>query len=78
MTLEEVLPALKTGKTISRLELVDDPIYIRIEFKIEIGSLFGRTSFFTNGHQIDKVEDWHPYRSIKAKDIISENWEIVE
>jgi hypothetical protein len=45
MTLEQVLPALKDGKTISRMELVDDPIYIRIQFKIEIESLFGRTSF---------------------------------
>jgi hypothetical protein len=78
MTLEEILPALKDGKTISRMELVDDPIYIRIQFKIEKESLFGRTSFFTNKQQIDKDEDWHPYRSIKVKDIFSDNWEIVQ
>jgi hypothetical protein len=60
------------------MELVDDPIYIRIQFKIEKESLFGRTSFFTNKQQIDKDEDWQPYRSIKVKDIFSDNWEIVQ
>jgi hypothetical protein len=78
MTLEEVLPALKTGKTITRMVLIDDPIYMHIEFRMETESLLCRTYFLENGHQIDKGDNWNSYKSLKAKDVMADNWEILE
>jgi hypothetical protein len=78
MTLEEVLPALKTGKTITRIVLIDDPIYMHIEFRIETEILLCRTYFLANGHQIDRGDNWNSYKSFKAKDVMAKNWEILE
>jgi len=51
---------------------------MHIQFKIETENLLCRTYCLENGHQIDKDDNWNSYKSLKAKDVMADNWEIVE
>jgi hypothetical protein len=70
MKLEQVLPLMREGKTITRSKPFNDGATI-VFVKIEESKLKFRC-IWSNGEQ---MENWSSYR-LRTEDLLAENWEV--